>query len=196
MADTRVIHLDTSVVVEKRGRGRPRGSKNKPKEASMAVSSSSAPVKRRPGRLLGSKNKPKPSASLANESLDATAVRCNTPPPSAGNTFSFFAFAGAQCREQQRMPLQFTEFMDGQELREAILREESGEGSPYEVEVYYDGDGEMFFRGVWPHFAEDYNLHQGWFLLFNYHCGTSKFDMKIFDGTQCQKKYEAEVHFH
>jgi hypothetical protein len=39
-------------------------------------------------------------------------------------------------------------------------------------------------------------LHQGWFLLFNYHCGTAKFDMKIFDGTQCQKKYEAEVHFH
>jgi hypothetical protein len=37
--------------------------------------------------------------------------------------------------------------MDGQELREAILWEESGEGSPYEVEVYYDGDGEMFFRG-------------------------------------------------
>jgi hypothetical protein len=24
----------------------------------------------------------------------------------------------------------------------------------------------------------------------------SKFDVKIFDGTQCQKKYEAEVHFH
>jgi hypothetical protein len=85
--------------------------------------------------------------------------------------------------------------MDGQELREAILREKSGEGSPYEVEVYYDGDREMFFRGGWPHFVEDYDLHQGWFLLFNYHCGTSKFDMKIFDGTQCQKKYEAEVHF-
>jgi hypothetical protein len=51
---------------------------------------------------------------------------------------------------QQRVPLKFTEFMDGQELREAILREESGEGSPYEVEVYYDGDGEMFFRGGWP----------------------------------------------
>jgi hypothetical protein len=86
--------------------------------------------------------------------------------------------------------------MDGQELHEAILPEESGEGSSYEVEVYYDGNGEMFFRGGWPRFAEDYDLHQGWFLLFNYHYGTSKFDVKIFDGTQCQKKYEAEVHFH
>jgi hypothetical protein len=99
--------------------------------------------------------------------------------------FSFFTFAGAQCREQQRVPLKFTEFMDGKELREAILREEFGEGSPYEVEVYYDSDGEMFFRGGWPCFAEDYDLHQGFFLLFNYHCGMSKFDVKIFDGTQC-----------
>jgi hypothetical protein len=24
-----------------------------------------------------------------------------------------------------------------------------------------------------------------WFLMFNYHCGTAKFDVKIFDGTQC-----------
>jgi hypothetical protein len=73
--------------------------------------------------------------------------------------------------------------MDGQELHEAILPEESSEGSSYEVEVYYDGNGEMFFRGSWPCFAEDYDLHQGWFLLFNYHYGTSKFDVKIFDGT-------------
>jgi hypothetical protein len=29
--------------------------------------------------------------------------------------------------------------MDGRELREAILREQSRSGTPYEVEVYYDG---------------------------------------------------------
>jgi hypothetical protein len=75
--------------------------------------------------------------------------------------FSFFAIAGAQCREQQRVPLKFTEFMDGRELREAILQEESSGGTPYEVEVYYDGNGEMYFRGGWPHFAEDHDLHQG-----------------------------------
>jgi hypothetical protein len=37
---------------------------------------------------------------------------------------------------------------------------------PYEVEVYYDGEGDMFFKGSWPHFAEDHDLHQGWFLMF------------------------------
>jgi hypothetical protein len=34
------------------------------------------------------------------------------------------------------------------------------------------------------------------FLCCYYHCVMSKFDVKIFDGTQCQKKYEAEVHFY
>jgi hypothetical protein len=107
----------------------------------------------------------------------------------------FFVIAGAQCRKQQRVPLKFTQFMDERKLRETILHEESGGGTPYEVEVYYDGRGKMFFRGGWPQFAEDHDLHQGFFMLFNYHYGTSKFDVKIFHGTQCQKKYEAEVHF-
>jgi hypothetical protein len=49
---------------------------------------------------LGSKNKSKSSTSPANKSLDANVARRNTPPPSAGNIFSFFAFADAQCREQ------------------------------------------------------------------------------------------------
>jgi hypothetical protein len=127
--------------------------------------------------------------------VDANAARHNASPPPPVNLFSFFAIVGAQCREQQHVPLKFTQFMDRHELREAILREESGGGTPYEVEVYYDGHGEMFFRGGWPQFAEDHDLCQGFFMLFNYHCGTSKFDVKIFDGTQCQKKYEAEVHF-
>jgi hypothetical protein len=29
--------------------------------------------------------------------------------------------------------------------------------------VYYDGCGEMYFRGGWPRFAEDHDLHQGFF---------------------------------
>jgi hypothetical protein len=106
-----------------------------------------------------------------------------------GTCSPFFAFAGAQCNEQQCLPLKFAEVMEGRELREAILREVSSDGSPYEVEVYYDGQGDVFFKGGWPHFSEDHDLHQGWFLMFNYHCGTAKFDVKIFDGTQFQRKY-------
>jgi hypothetical protein len=191
MADADVIDLDTSAVVEKRGSCHPRGSKNKPKDVSMVALSSSAPTKQCPGHPLGSKNKPKPSTSLANRSMDANAACHNaSPPPPPVNVFSFFVMAGAQCREQQRVPLKFTQFMDGRKLHEAILREESGGGTPYDVELYYDGHGEMYFRGSWPQFAEDHDLHQGFFMLFNYHCGTLKFDVKIYDGTQCQKKYE------
>jgi hypothetical protein len=100
MADAGVIDLDTSAVVEKRGCGHPRGSKNKPKDVSMLASSSSALMKRHPGHPLGSKNKPKSSTSLANRSMDANAARRNASPPPLVNVVSFFAIAGAQCHEQ------------------------------------------------------------------------------------------------
>jgi hypothetical protein len=110
---------------------------------------------------LGSKNKPKPSSSGAHQVVDANTAPRNASPPPPINLFSFFVIAGAQYREQQCVPLKFTQFMDGRELREAILREESGGGTPYEVEVYYDGHGEMYFRGDWPQFTKDHDLHQG-----------------------------------
>jgi hypothetical protein len=86
--------------------------------------------------------------------------------------------------------------MDGRELREAVLHEHSGGGTPYEVEVWYDGVGDMYFKGGWSQFAEDHDLHQGFFMTFDYHIGTPKFDVRIYDCTQCQKEYEAEVHLH
>jgi hypothetical protein len=54
MADASGSRLNIGAPVEKRGRGRPRGIKNKATTAA-AVASSSAPVKRRPGRPVGSK---------------------------------------------------------------------------------------------------------------------------------------------
>jgi hypothetical protein len=111
--------------------------------------SSSAPAKRRHGRPLGSKNKVKASAAPTSvgDHLDVSLAQPVLTQSSAGNVFSFFSFVGTQCYEQQRLPPKFTKFMDGLELREAILREVSSDGAPYEVEVYYDGQGGMFFRG-------------------------------------------------
>jgi hypothetical protein len=140
---------------------------------------------------VGSKNKPKVSAAAPGSSAPPHSAS-PLPPP---KIYSFFCIADAQCREIQRVPLKFTNFMDGRELCEAILREHSRGETPYEVEVWYDGDGEMYFRGGWSQFVEDHDLHQGFFMIFDYHCGTSKFDVKIYDGTQCQKEYEAKVHF-
>jgi hypothetical protein len=161
MADAGAVNLNTGALMEKRGHGRPRGSKNKPKDAFL-VASSFASTKRCPGRPLGSKNKPKASAAVA---PGANTAPCNASPPPPVKIYTFFCIAGAQCREQQRVLLKFTKFMDGRELREAILHEQSGGGTPYGVEVYYDGRGEMYFRGSWPQFAEDHKLHQGFFML-------------------------------
>jgi hypothetical protein len=184
MDDAGGPRLNIGGPMEKRGRGCPRGGKNKPTIPAVA-SSSSAPAKRHPGRPVGSKNKLKVSSAAPGPSAP--------PPP---RVYSFFCIAGAQCCEIQRLPLKFTKFMDGRELREAVLREHSGGGTPYEVEVWYDGAGEQYFKGGWSQFAEDHYLHQGFFMTFDYHIGTSKFDVKIYDCTQCQKEYEAEVHFH
>jgi hypothetical protein len=129
-------------------------------------------MKRRPGRPVGSKNKPKVSVATPGPS----AAPHNASPPLPPKIYSFFCIAGAQCREIQRVPLKFTKFMDGHELREAILHGQSG-GGPYEVDVWYDGCGEMYFRGGWSQFEEDHDLHQGFFMLFDYHCDTSKFDV-------------------
>jgi hypothetical protein len=190
MADAGGARLSIGAQMEKRGHGRPRGSKNKLKDPST-VASFSVSMKRRSGRPVGSKNKPKVPVAAPSPS----APPHNASPPSPPKIYSFFCIAGAQCREIQQVPLKFTNFMDGRELREAVLREHSGGGTPYEVEVWYDGDGEMYFRDGWSQFAKDHDLHQGFFMIFDYHCGTSKFDVKIYDGTRCQKEYEVEVHF-
>jgi hypothetical protein len=119
MADAGDVKLGTGMLMEKRRRGRPRGSKNKLKDASL-VPSSSTSVKRRPGRPVGSKNKPKVSTAAAPGS---SAAPRNASPPAIVKTFSFFCIDGAQCREIQHVPLKFTKFIDGREIREAILRE-------------------------------------------------------------------------
>jgi hypothetical protein len=190
MADADGSRLNIGAPVEKWGRVRPHGSKNKA-TIKAAVASLSAPMKQRPGHPAGSKNKPKvPSAA---PSPSAPSANPAPPPP---KIYSFFCIAGAQCHEIQRLPLKFTKFMDGRELREAVLHEHSGGGTPYEVEVWYDGTGEQYFKGGWSQFAEDHDLHQGFFMTFDFHIGTSKFDVRIYDCTQCQKEYESEVHFH
>jgi hypothetical protein len=144
MADAGGSHLNIGAQVEMRGRGRPHGSKNKSKDPA-AVASSSMPVMRRPGRPVGSKNKPKVSTTAPGPS----APPHNASPPPSPKIYSFFCIADGQCREIQWVPLKFTKFIDGRELREAVLREHSGGGTLYEVVVWYDGDGEMYFRGGW-----------------------------------------------
>jgi hypothetical protein len=57
MTDVGATSLGNVTIVEKRSRGRPRGSKNKPKSISTVAASSSTLAKRRPDRPLGSRSK-------------------------------------------------------------------------------------------------------------------------------------------
>jgi hypothetical protein len=108
MADAGESCLNIGAPMEKRGRGHPRGNKNKA-SVGAALASLSAPVKRRPGRPAGSKNKPKVAPAAPGPS--APSANASSP-----RIYSFFCIAGAQCREIQRLPLKFTQFMDGREL--------------------------------------------------------------------------------
>jgi hypothetical protein len=74
---------------------------------------------------VGSKNKLKVSPAAPGPS---TPPHNASPPPP--RVYSFFSIAGVQYREIQRLPLKFTKFMDGRELREAIFHEHSGEELP------------------------------------------------------------------
>jgi hypothetical protein len=119
MTDADGSRMNLGSPVAPRGQGRPRGSKNKNNTTpATAGSSSAAPVKRRPGRPPRSKNKPKVTGAAPAPSAPTPAAP--TAPP---RIFSFFCIAMAQCREIQRLPLIFTKFMDGRELREAVLHE-------------------------------------------------------------------------
>jgi hypothetical protein len=89
MADASGSRLNIGALVEKRGRSRPRGSKNKATIAAVAALSS-APTKRRPDRPAGSKNKPTVSSATPGPS----APPHNAPPPSP-KVYSFFYIAGA-----------------------------------------------------------------------------------------------------
>jgi hypothetical protein len=120
-----------------------RGSKNKTTAVAMGASYSVL-VKRRPDRLAGSKNKPKVPSAAPGPGASSPDTSSSSP-----RIYSFFCICNAQCREIQRLPLKFTKFKDGRELHEAVLHEQSGGGTPYEVEVWYDSAGEQFFKGGW-----------------------------------------------
>jgi hypothetical protein len=90
MADAGGSRLNIGAPVEKRGRGRPRGNKNKA-SIEATVASSSAPMKRRPDRPVGSKNKPKVLSAAPGPGAPST--NASSPPP---RLYSFFCIAGPQ----------------------------------------------------------------------------------------------------
>jgi hypothetical protein len=105
------------------------------------------------------------------------------------STFIVPVLAGA--KDRLRLPSQFVEAMEGQEMAYATLRECSVGQPRYRIELYYDGEGECYFRNGWPKFFADYGVHAGWFLLFTHRDGRRNFIVCIFDGTLCTRTFAA-----
>jgi hypothetical protein len=105
------------------------------------------------------------------------------------STFIVLMLAGA--KDLLRLPSQFMESMEGQEMAYATLRECSIGQPKYRVEVYYDGKGVCYFRDGWSKFFTDYGVHDGWFLLFTRRDGRRNFTVCIFDGTLSTRTFTA-----
>jgi hypothetical protein len=92
MADADGSRLNLGSPVVPRGRGRPRGSKNRSNTTpATAGSSSAAPAKRCPGRPPGSKNKPKVTGAAPGPIAPPPAT--SAAPAAPLRIFSFFCIA-------------------------------------------------------------------------------------------------------
>jgi hypothetical protein len=143
----------------KRGRGRPRGSKNKPKIV---------PVVAGPSQIRS------PPAEPSSD-------KAKTGAPG----FEFFVFVGEDTLERLKLREKFVTAIAGQESDHAFLREAGKGQRVWRLDVHFDGEGRMFFTGHWKEFVLAYNIERGFFLTFRHHQGTLKFTIRIFDGSMC-----------
>jgi hypothetical protein len=79
--------------------------------------------------------------------------------------------------------------MEGREIAHAILQECSTGQPSYDIEVYYDGEGNCYFHDGWPNFFTDYSVQEGWFLLFSHCEGTWEFFVCVINGTLCARSF-------
>jgi hypothetical protein len=184
-------------VPERRGPGHPR--KIGRRDAPIAVATSSP--SRRHGRPPGSKNK-KTLAALGVAASDSVRPHAATSslggpsrlqpekpalqPPAylsaeGWSTCIVPVLSGAQ--DLLRLPSQFAESMEGQEMARATLQECSVGQPKYHVEIYYDGQGVCYLHDGWSKFFIDYGMHEGWFVLFTRRDGKKTFTVCIFDST-------------
>jgi hypothetical protein len=147
----KVVMAMTAIPSSASRRGRPLGSRNKKTLAALAAAAS------------GSVGPSVAASSLAGPSRFQPMLPALQPPAYASaegwSTFIVPVLAGA--KDHLRLPSQFVEAMEGQEMAYAILQECSAGQPKYRIEVYYDGEGKCYFRNGWPKFFVDYGVHAG-----------------------------------
>jgi hypothetical protein len=138
MADTGIIDLDSGVVSEKRGVAVLEAARTNLK-APTVQASSSTPAKHRRGHPVGGKNKVKASTMQdnTNEHLDISVAHPNPPQPYAGVLFSFSCLLVCNV---------YNSSVSLSNLLNSWMAESYAKLF-CEVDVYYDGESDMFFRG-------------------------------------------------
>ncbi|KAL5780375.1 hypothetical protein ACOSQ2_011112 [Xanthoceras sorbifolium] len=96
---------------------------------------------------------------------------------------SFFKVLIGDFSNKLRIPPAFLKNFNGSSLGKIVLQNHSGEN--WVVEMEKDVNGLSFGSG-WQEFVKDHALQVGDFLVFKYY-GNSKFSVKIFGKTSCEK---------
>ncbi|KAM0915931.1 hypothetical protein ACQ4PT_010502 [Festuca glaucescens] len=93
---------------------------------------------------------------------------------------------------QLRLSEKFAEALAGREPRDLKLRDASGGEELWEVEVLFDGDGQMHLARGWEEFAGVHGLQPGHFLKFRL-IGDEVLSFKEFDGMMCHGRYNIDI---
>ena len=101
--------------------------------------------------------------------------------------FEFFAWVPEDYLDSIQLPTKFADVLRGQEPRELMLREAGG-GPVYNVEVHFDGDGQIHLTQGWKRFAHEHSLAPGHYLQFTYGGEAGGLTVKVFDGTMCRRR--------
>ncbi|CAM0871951.1 unnamed protein product [Alopecurus aequalis] len=105
--------------------------------------------------------------------------------------FEFFVIILKNPLEKLRLPEKFAKLLDGQEPREVKLQEAGGGRRLWDVEVVFDGKGDMYLERGWEQFARVHDLGLGNFLVFSYD-GNTVLTVKVFDLSMCRRHYHPD----
>ncbi|KAL6283594.1 hypothetical protein ACE6H2_014523 [Prunus campanulata] len=99
---------------------------------------------------------------------------------------SFFKILIGDFSQRLRIPPKFIENFNGQSLRKCALRGPSRQWWDVKLE---ERENSLFFRDGWQGFVKDHALEVGDLLVFSFN-GKSKFKVKIYDRSACEKNVE------
>ncbi|KAF6177079.1 hypothetical protein GIB67_015954 [Kingdonia uniflora] len=106
-----------------------------------------------------------------------------TNPKGRSSKPSFFKVLVGDFSKQLSIPSAFIKHFNGKLLRKSFLRGPTGKSWPISMKKVND---DLFIHEGWQAFVRDHSLEIGDFLVFRY-SGNSKFSVKMYDRTCCEK---------